>query len=109
VTRGPHDTFRHELAEALAVALDKVRDTSAYRWPQQEDVPPITFALLPVVLRYVDAQVAAERERARELVADLSGKLAELAWLHEPSPEGWCEECRQSDCDTRHILDGDKP
>lgn len=39
-------TPRHVTIRALDEALDKARDTSIYRWPQQQDVPRIADAVL---------------------------------------------------------------
>jgi hypothetical protein len=58
------DTLR-DLVEALTAALDSARDTSTYRWPQQEDVPPIADAVLPVVCR-------AERRAAARALRDFA-------------------------------------
>jgi hypothetical protein len=64
VTGGAHDTLRDELAEALADYDQNEYPTASYGY--QAD------ALLPVVRRFADAQVAAERELADDLARVLS-------------------------------------
>jgi hypothetical protein len=61
VTGGSHDTLRHELAEALADYDQNEYSTASYGY--QAD------AMLPVVLRFADVQVAAERERLAAALA----------------------------------------
>jgi hypothetical protein len=57
VTGGAHDTLRDQLVDFLYDATT----------PRDEDA--LADALVPVVLQFADAQVAAERER---IIADLT-------------------------------------
>jgi hypothetical protein len=57
VTGGPHDALRDELTEGLLFHRASWSPTR------------VADALLPVVLRYADVQVAAERERIAGSIA----------------------------------------
>ena len=62
-----------KVAEAMTDALDAAYDTSIYRWPQQEDIPPIVKAVLTAAAPLIAAQererIASElHERAQEFV-----------------------------------------
>ena len=54
-----------KVAEALEVALDAAYDSSMYRWPQQEDIPPIAAAVLAVAEPLIREQIAQEIEASR--------------------------------------------
>jgi K+/H+ antiporter YhaU regulatory subunit KhtT len=72
--------LRDELANVIATALADA-DTSAYRWPQQEDIRPIAVAATMIARRYADAQVAAER------AATIAAIRTEAARYTAPDPE----------------------
>jgi hypothetical protein len=65
VTGEAHDTLRDELAEAGARAWVGLVSEEEHGLPVDANIAGerLRDALLPVVLRYADAQVAAERER----------------------------------------------
>jgi hypothetical protein len=80
VTGGAHDTLRDELARVLGPRGET--DEHLLPW---DDVD----LLLPVVLRYADAQVAAERERIAALLVDAAFVEAVKDYLRELSDEPW--------------------
>jgi hypothetical protein len=85
VTGGAHDTLRDELADFFYDATT----------PRDEDA--LADAVLPVVLRFADAQVAAERERANKAERERDSLARRLALRFEE-----LEHARQELADARH-------
>jgi hypothetical protein len=84
VTGGAHDTLRDDLAEALTPLAEAVTPIV-----DDDELAEVVWAVLPVVLRFADAQVAADREARQQKLIGYRvnlGSEAEPDWvMYHPS------------------------
>lgn len=71
------DRIVQAAALALEAALDAAYDTSTYRWPQQQDVPPMARAVLSVVEPLIRED---EREKAAQRIEALADAVKDVCW-----------------------------
>jgi hypothetical protein len=98
VTGGAHDTLRDELFDTIERRVE-TNEYGVSDWPTSGWL--LTDAVLPVVLRYADAQVAAERERLAAVRALLDPDAEMATWV---VGHRYFEEA-----DIRRALDGEQP